>query len=63
MGKRGAKPWEPSWEEFNKLCAIQATLEEIAAWYDVDIATIERTIKRVHQAMCPKCEHVFDIVQ
>lgn len=52
MGKRGPKAtkWEPkSWEEFDKLCAIQCTTEELSAWYDVSIDTIERAIKRVHK--------------
>lgn len=46
MAKRGPKPLAPDWEEFDKLCAIQCTLEEIAAWYDCDEATIERCVKK-----------------
>jgi hypothetical protein len=34
------------WEEFDRLCGLQATLEEIAAWFACDIATIERAVKR-----------------
>lgn len=49
MGKRGAKAFEPSWEEFDKLCAIQCTLAEICAYYNVSPDTIERSVKRVHK--------------
>jgi hypothetical protein len=34
------------WEEFDKLCAMQATQEEIASWFRCSVDTIERAIKR-----------------
>jgi hypothetical protein len=34
-----------NWEEFEKLCGIFATLEEIAAWFDCSIDTIENKVK------------------
>jgi len=37
-----------NWEEFDKLCHIQCTLEEIACWYDCSMDTIERAVKREH---------------
>jgi hypothetical protein len=37
---------EIDWEEFDKLCEYQATLEEIAAWFDVSPDTIERACLR-----------------
>lgn len=49
MGKRGAIAFTPDWEEFGKLCGIQCTLSEIAAYYDVSEDTIERAVKRAHK--------------
>lgn len=49
MGKRGAIAFTPNWEEFGKLCAIQCTLAEISAYYDVSPDTIERAVKRTHK--------------
>jgi IS30 family transposase len=34
------------WIAFDKLCGIQATLEEIASWFDCSDTTIERAVKR-----------------
>ena len=34
------------WEQFDKLCAIQCTLVEIAEWFSCSIDTIERAVKR-----------------
>jgi len=44
--KRGPKLIQLDWEEFDKLCAMQATLEEIASWFDCSADTIERAVKR-----------------
>ena len=49
MGKRGAQAFSPNWEEFSKLCAIQCTLAEISAYYDVSEDTIERAVKKAHK--------------
>jgi hypothetical protein len=35
-----------NWEEFEKLCGIQCTLIEIAAWFRCSEDTIERAVKR-----------------
>lgn len=49
MGKRGAQAFEPNWEDFDKLCAIQCTKPELAAYYNVSEDTIERAVKRAHK--------------
>jgi hypothetical protein len=55
MGKRGAQPWEPNWEDFDKLLSIQCTIQEIVAYYtsperpNLSVDTIERAVKRVHK--------------
>jgi len=33
------------WNEFDKLCLIQCTLEEIAAWFKCSVDTVERRCK------------------
>ena len=38
---------EFSWEQFEKLCAIQCTKSEIAGYFDVSEDTIERRIKEI----------------
>jgi hypothetical protein len=35
-----------NWEDFDKLCVMQATLTEIAAWFECSVDTIERAVKR-----------------
>ena len=35
-----------NWEEFDKLCAMQCTKEEIACWFKCSDDTIERAVKR-----------------
>lgn len=42
MAKRGPKLKVVDWDEFDKLCGIQCTLPEIAAWFNVSEDTIER---------------------
>lgn len=32
------------WDIFDKLCAMQCTLEEIASWFDCSVETIERRV-------------------
>lgn len=34
------------WADFDKLCVIQATQEEIAGWFDCSVDTIDRAVKR-----------------
>lgn len=48
MAKRGPKVIELNWEDFDKLCLIQCTLREIAAWFNCSEDTIERRVKEAH---------------
>lgn len=48
MAKRGPKLTEIKWDEFDKLCGMQCSLEEIASWFDCSADTIERSVKREH---------------
>lgn len=34
------------WTQFDKLCHIQCTIEEISAWFDCSVDTIERAVRR-----------------
>jgi IS30 family transposase len=36
---------EIDWKEFDKLCAIQCSLREIAAWFECSDKTIERKVR------------------
>jgi hypothetical protein len=47
-GKRpnGRPKIEIDWKNFDKLCTIQCNLEEIAAWFECSVDTIERAVKR-----------------
>jgi hypothetical protein len=47
MAKRGPKMIEIDWIAFDKLCAMQCTLNEIAAWFDCSIDTIEGRCKKI----------------
>jgi len=49
MSKMGRRKIEINFEELDKLCAIQCTLEEIAAWFDVSADTIERRVKEQYK--------------
>lgn len=46
MAKRGPKPVEINWADFDKLCVMQCTLAEIASWFDCSEDTIERNVKK-----------------
>lgn len=48
MAKRGPKPKEIDWDQFNKLCHLQCTLREISAWFNCSEDTIENRCKAVH---------------
>ncbi len=37
------------WKQFAKLCAMQATLREIAAWFECSEDSIERAVRREHE--------------
>lgn len=45
MRKPGRPRIEIDWEQFDKLCAMQATLVEIASWFNCTIDTIENRCK------------------
>lgn len=38
---------EIDWDEFDKLCALQCTLAEIAGWFDCSEDTIENRVKEI----------------
>lgn len=46
MAKRGPKIKTVNWTEFDKLCALQCSLREIAGWFNVSEDTIENIVKR-----------------
>ena len=50
MAKRGRKPIEINWEEFEALCAIQATLREMECFFGCSEDTLERAVKRQYHA-------------
>jgi len=37
------------WEQFTKLCILQCTLSEIAAWFNCSEDTIENKVKQEHK--------------
>lgn len=39
---------EIDWDEFEKLCGLQCTQEEIAGWFDCSVDTIDRRVKEKH---------------
>ena len=40
---------EINWPDFDRLCEVQCTLEEIAAHFGVSEDTVERAVKREHK--------------
>lgn len=48
--KRGRPPKELDKKQFEKLCALQATLEEIAGFFDCDENTVNAWCNRVYNA-------------
>lgn len=50
MSKRkvGRPLIEIDWKEFDKLCELQCTQEEIASFFDCSVDTIDRAVKRTH---------------
>lgn len=46
MAKAGRPKKEINWEEFDKLCHLHATQEEIAGWFECSVDTIDRAVKR-----------------
>ncbi len=55
MSKMGRPKIEIDWTEFDKLCAICCTLNEIAGWFDCSEDTIERRVKEKYG--CTFAEH------
>lgn len=50
MAKTGRPKIQINQTEFEKLCAIWSTLEDIAGWFDCSPDTIERWCKRTYKA-------------
>lgn len=48
MAKRGPKIIQIDWQEFDKLCYMQCTATEIAAWFNCSVDTIERRVEEAH---------------
>ena len=48
--KMGRPPKQIDKTEFEKLCLLQCTEEEIAGWFDCSVDTIERWVKREYSA-------------
>ena len=46
MAKMGRPPIDIDWKDFDKLCHIQCTLEEIAGWFKCSVDTIENRVKQ-----------------
>lgn len=44
--KRGPKPIDINWDDFDKLCTLHCTLLEIAGFFECSPDTIERACKR-----------------
>ena len=47
--KGGRPKIEIDWMQFNKLCILQCTLSEIAAWFNCSEDTIENKVKQEHK--------------
>lgn len=47
--RMGRPPIEIKWEDFEKLCGLHCTLEEIASWFHCSADTIERSCKKHYQ--------------
>jgi hypothetical protein len=45
-GRTGRPKIEINWDDFEKLCAMQCTENEVAAWFKCSLDTIERAVKR-----------------
>lgn len=48
MSIMGRPRIEIDWKEFDKLCGLQCSLEEIAGWFNCSVDTIENRVKEVH---------------
>ncbi len=46
MSKRGPKPKKVNWAQFDKLCAMHCTAEEIASWFEVCVETLQAIVER-----------------
>lgn len=46
MGSRGPTPIQIDWDEFDKLVSFQCTQEEIAAFFNCSVDTLERAVAR-----------------
>lgn len=46
---RPTKMWDEDIEDFEKLCALNCTEEEIASWFNVSVDTLERWCVRTYK--------------
>lgn len=46
MARTGRPQIKIDWDQFDKLCGLQCTLNEISSWFDCSEDTIERSVKR-----------------
>ena len=49
MAKTGRPKIQIDQKEFDKLCSMQCSIEEIADWFDCSVDTIERWCKRTYK--------------
>lgn len=49
MGRTGRPKIDINWNEFEKLCELQCTAEEVAYWFRCSVDTIERTVKKKYK--------------
>lgn len=49
MARTGRPQLDIDWEQFEKLCEIQCTAEEVAFWFRCSVDTIERAVKRKYK--------------
>lgn len=54
MARTGRPRHKISKEEFEKLCWMQCTQEECAAWFDCDLVTLHRWIKMTYKTTFSK---------
>lgn len=59
MAKMGRPQIEIDREQFEKLCALQCTEEEIASWFHCSVDTIERWCKRTYKEVFPEINPTF----
>ena len=61
MGIMGRPRKEIDHQQFRKLCQIQCTLEEIAAWFECSVDTIERWCKRETDKTFAELHRIYSV--